>query len=70
MLQCRKKIAFHFCPDCGSTVYYRPGDDPNVIGVPIGAFADPEFPPPNVSVYESTKHSWAKLPEDIEHIDD
>lgn len=65
-----KQIAFHFCPDCGSTVYYRPGDDPSIIAIPVGAFADPEFPPPGVSVYETTQHSWVKLSGDIEHFDE
>jgi hypothetical protein len=63
------RIAFHFCPDCGSTVYYQPADNPDVIGVPVGAFADPQFPPPRVSVYEASRHPWANLPNDIEHIE-
>ena len=36
------QIRFHFCPDCGATVYYQPADDRDVIGVPVGAFADPD----------------------------
>jgi len=63
------QISFHFCPNCGSTMYYQPGDDPNVIAVPVGAFADPEFPPPRVSVYESSRHRRASLPKDIEHVE-
>ena len=35
---------FHFCPDCGSTVWYQ--TDPELIAVRIGNFADPSFPPP------------------------
>ena len=42
---------FHFCPDCGSTVWYQ--TDPELIAVRIGNFADPSFPPPRVSVWES-----------------
>ena len=63
-----KKITSHFCSECGSTVYYQLNDQPDVIAVPVGAFADPEFPPPRVSVWESRRHAWAKLPNDIEHI--
>ena len=63
-----KKITFHFCPECGSTVYYQLNDQPDVIAVPVGAFADPEFPPPRASVYESRRHAWAKVPNDIERI--
>jgi hypothetical protein len=63
------QIEFHFCPDCGATVYYRYGDIPDVVAVPVGGFADAAFPPPRVSVYESTRHPWAALPKDIEHLD-
>lgn len=63
------RIHFHFCPQCGSTVYYLFEDTPDVIAVPIGAFADPSFPAPKFSVYESRKHSWVSVPPDIEHHD-
>src|SRR6476619_4515150 len=49
---------FEFCPACGATVYYRLASVPDVIAVPVGAFADPAFPPPWVSVYESRRHPW------------
>lgn len=62
-------IEFHFCPVCGSTVYYLPEAEPFVVAVPVGAFADPAFPPPRVSVYESRKHGWVGLPNDVDHIE-
>jgi hypothetical protein len=55
---------FHFCPECGSTVYYW--TDPELIAVPIGAFADPTFPAPRVSVWESRRHPWVKVPHGAE----
>jgi hypothetical protein len=33
----------------------------------VGAFADPGFPPPRVSVYEKRRHPWVGLPEGMEH---
>jgi Glutathione-dependent formaldehyde-activating enzyme len=57
---------FHFCPDCGATVFYTTSDAPDVIAVPVGAFADPTFPPPTASVYESRRHPWVALPAAIE----
>ncbi len=60
---------FHFCPVCGATVYYLIEDIPDVVAVPVGAFADPTFPAPRVSVYESRRHSWTGLPQDVEHFD-
>jgi len=62
-------ITFHFCPDCGSTVYYRLEGLPDVIAVAVGAFADPAFPAPKVSVYEARRHAWAGIPADVEHFD-
>lgn len=53
---------FHFCPDCGGTVFYTTADAPELIAVPVGAFADPSFPPPTVSVYDSRRHPWVALP--------
>lgn len=60
---------FHFCPDCGATVFYRPEAFPDAVTIPVGAFADPGFPPPRVSVYEERRHPWVGLPDDIEHMD-
>jgi hypothetical protein len=58
---------FHFCPDCGATVFYTLEGVPDVVAVPIGSFADPAFPPPTVSVYESRRNPWVVLPAAIEH---
>jgi hypothetical protein len=62
--------AFHFCPDCGTTVYWRLSSPPDVIAVAVGAFADPAFPPPRISVYESRRHPWLEVPATMEHHDD
>lgn len=64
------RISFHFCPDCGSTVYYRLAQLPEFVAVPVGAFADAGFPAPKVSVYESRRHAWVHVPADAEHFDD
>ncbi len=59
---------FHFCPECGSTVYYINGPAPHQIAVAVGAFADPEFPAPAFSVYENRKYRWIEITGDqIEH---
>ncbi len=63
------RITYRFCPDCGSTVSYRNEQTPDRTAIPVGAFADPEFPPPRVSVYEARKHAWTGTPADIEHHD-
>jgi hypothetical protein len=61
---------FHFCPHCGSTVWYRGGGLPDLIAVAIGAFADPDFPAPHFSVWEERKHDWVQITGDgVEHCD-
>lgn len=62
-----KELTFRFCPDCGATVFFVGSDAPEVIAVPVGAFADPSFPPPTVSVFESRRHPWSAVPAAIEH---
>lgn len=62
-------IRFHFCATCGSTVFYEIDAMPGMMGIPVGAFADPSFPPPVFSVYEARKHAWVDVPDDVEHMD-
>jgi hypothetical protein len=62
-----QSIAFHFCPDCGSTVHYRLENVPDTIVIPVGAFADPKFPVPQFSFYESRQHDWVDLDGPIAH---
>lgn len=62
-------IHFHFCPTCGSTVYYTLDRAPDSIAVALGAFADASFPSPKISVYEARMHPWVGLPADVEHMD-
>ncbi|MBK0392699.1 GFA family protein [Ramlibacter algicola] len=59
---------FHFCPHCGATVYYEPLAMPDQVCIPVGAFADPGFPVPTVSVYEERMHRWIVPPASAEHI--
>ena len=62
------RVKFHFCPACGSTVYYAPEGLEEYLAVPVGAFADPAFPAPTVSVYESRMHGWVVPPSNAERI--
>jgi hypothetical protein len=51
-----RKIKLHFCPNCGSTVFWRPEFVPDLTGIAFGAFADPSMPWPTLSVWETTRH--------------
>jgi hypothetical protein len=63
------KITFRFCPTCGTTLCWEIDTMPGVIAVAVGAFADPSFAPPKISVYEARKHAWVGLPAEVEHHD-
>ncbi len=58
-----------FCPTCGTTVLWRLDSVPGFTSVAIGAFADPDFPAPSVSVWEETRIRWVPVPEGVERID-
>ena len=67
---------FHFCPECGSDVYYQndgPAVDAKLAGamaIPLGAFDDPYFLSPRFSVWENRKHDWVEiLGDDVERWD-
>jgi hypothetical protein len=57
-------LTYSFCPMCGSTVYWGNTGFPEIIAVAIGAFADPSFPPPTISVWEECRHPWLPAPVD------
>ena len=54
-------IAFHFCPECGSNVYWEASRFPRYYGVAVGAFADSTFPLPEFSVWVESMHPWLDL---------
>jgi hypothetical protein len=56
------RFIFRFCPVCGSTVFHSEEGHDESVSVAVGAFADPNFPAPQVSVYECRRHSWVQLP--------
>jgi hypothetical protein len=62
-----RKFTSHFCPTCGTSLYWYTDRHPAQIGVAIGGFCEPDFPAPVRSVWEQTKHHWVALPEGLEH---
>lgn len=61
-------VTFHFCPDCGSTVHYAiDGKFDGQVAIPLGAFDNPYFVIPTVSVWEERQHEWLELAGDFEH---
>ncbi len=62
------KATFSFCPSCGATVHYKIEGLEGSIAIPVGAFAEPGFPAPTISVYEERMHAWVVMPHDMEHM--
>ncbi|MGJ4998070.1 GFA family protein [Bradyrhizobium sp. HKCCYLS3077] len=62
-----RNVRMFFCPTCGSTVYWKPDALPSMIGVAVGALADPDFPAPAISVFERSKHHWVNVEGPVAH---
>lgn len=63
------RFRFRFCPVCGTNLFHTEEGEEGGVGVAVGAFADPDFPPPRISIYESRRHAWVRLPEGIRAYD-
>lgn len=64
------RTTYRFCATCGATLAYASEAMPGVTAIPVGAFADPAFPPPRYSVYEERKHPWVTVVgEGVEHVE-
>lgn len=55
------KVRSYFCPDCGSTVYWKADNLPAMVGVAVGAIAAANYPAPVRSVFEQSKHAWVEI---------
>ncbi|QNM82314.1 GFA family protein [Sphingomonas sabuli] len=62
---------FHFCPDCGTDVYYVTENDPDrLVAITMGTLDKPTAFTPFYSVYESRKPAWLTIAgEGIDHFD-
>ena len=63
------RITHHFCPECGSGLYYMIENKfDGLIAIPLGAFDDPYFVAPKFSVWEDRKNDWVEiLGDEVEH---
>jgi hypothetical protein len=58
-------VQFLFCPACGSTVSTILELLPDVIGIPVGCFADPTFPAPKIAAWRESKLEWVRFPDGL-----
>jgi hypothetical protein len=61
------KVHTWFCPDCGSSIYWKADNLPSLVGVAVGALADPEYPAPVRSIFEQSRHHWVQIEGPVEH---
>lgn len=63
------KVHSYFCPDCGSSVYWKADNLPSMIGVAVGALSGAgQFPAPAKSIFERSKHNWVQIDGAGEHL--
>ncbi|MFL5236938.1 MAG: GFA family protein [Rhizomicrobium sp.] len=63
-----RTVTNHFCPNCGGTMLWEASKREGLIAVAVGMFGNPDFPPPNRSIYEDTKHHWIEFATAMEHL--
>lgn len=51
-------IDYHFCPTCGSTVYWTIEGPPKFFAITVGNFVDPDFPAPTTEMNTALRHAW------------
>ncbi|MBS1181930.1 MAG: family glutathione-dependent formaldehyde-activating protein [Proteobacteria bacterium] len=55
-----------FCPTCGTGRFFQSGAAfPDTIGLAVGSFADPAFPPPSFVLYWDDRPAWLGEPEAV-----
>ena len=52
----------HFCPKCGTTLFWFVSSVPEKIGIAGGCFADGGLPEPSYSVTDQKREPWVSLP--------
>jgi len=52
----------HFCPNCGTTLFWYISSMPTKVGVAGGCFADAGLPEPTYSTMDHKREAWLGLP--------
>ncbi|MBT8455923.1 MAG: hypothetical protein HKO95_00500 [Rhodobacteraceae bacterium] len=59
-----RDITNHFCPTCGSTLWWTLELKPDLIGVAVGTVDQP-LPRPVRAVWAEAAHDWVAYPDDF-----
>ena len=57
-----RDVECHFCPECGSTVFWYRDATPELAGISVGCFTDPTFPAPKAAIWAAHKLHWVEFP--------
>jgi hypothetical protein len=60
-----RRMARHFCPVCGSTVFSYFESAPNAISIPLGAITDQLSMSPVASYWNRTRYRWVGIPDEF-----
>ena len=52
------EVTYHFCPTCGSTLYWVIAGDPPLVGMAAGNFVEDDLPAPQREYWVETRHAW------------
>jgi len=58
-----------FCPTCGVAVGFLSEGMPELTGISVGCFADPDFAPPLRLYWASRRHRWLTFHNDLTLLD-
>jgi hypothetical protein len=61
-----RKLTNHFCPQCGTTVFWTLDLRPDHVGVALGCLATPVAEPAR-AIWLNEKHDWVRFPEHWPH---
>ncbi len=57
-----RHLEYHFCPECGSTVFWYLDAAPEFTAVAVGCFTDPAFAAPTRAIWAEHKLQWVEFP--------
>lgn len=64
-----RTVEQHFCPSCGTTVFWYGSMAPGMVAVAVGCFAEPTFPAPTLAAWCESKHTWLSFPSTVKTLD-
>ena len=60
-----RNLTNHFCPHCGTNIYWTLEMRPDHMGIALGCFDDPRFVRPVRTIWTEHQHDWIRFPEDL-----